>query len=60
MVSGGPGWSLQGVRVTSVLERAEDYAIRGLLGVLGGDDIGLKEAVGSDGEGGLSRLCVGG
>ena len=33
MVSGGPGRSLQGVCVTSVLERAADYAIRGLLGV---------------------------
>ena len=41
-MSGGPGWLLQGVGVTCILERAAGCTIRRLLGILGGDGADLK------------------
>ena len=55
-MSGGPGWLLQGVCVTCILEREAGCTIRRLLGVLEGDGADLKEALGRDGERGLSGL----
>ena len=60
IMSGGPRWFLQGVCVNCILETAAGCTIRRLFGVLGGDGTNLKEALGRDGERGLSGLYIGG
>ena len=60
IMSGGPKWFLQGVCVNCILEMAAGCTIRRLFGVLGGDGTNLKEALGRDGERGLSGLYIGG